>query len=177
MIRFVVPGIPAAKGSMVGFVKRDDGPLTSRRPARIGMRNDNKRTSGWQAAVAWRARLAMGAQKKLEGAVVVYAAFYLPRPRTAPKDRFAPSVKPDGDKLLRTVLDALTKAHVYTDDGQVVLATSHKVYAGGPLDSLGAKGKPRVFVAVAPYHVGTPGLLEHFTEMYHPGNAERGLVG
>ena len=40
--------------------------------------------------------------------------FYLPRPKTV--KRQWPTVRPDADKLLRAVLDLMTKAGVYCDD-------------------------------------------------------------
>jgi Holliday junction resolvase RusA-like endonuclease len=39
-----------------------------------------------------------------------------------------PAVRPDSDKLLRAVLDGLTEAGVWRDDGQVVQGTFIKRY-------------------------------------------------
>lgn len=45
-----------------------------------------------------------------------------------------PTTKPDLDKLVRAILDALTSAGVYADDSQVVAIATWKVYTapGGP---------------------------------------------
>lgn len=59
---------------------------------------------------------------------------------TAPKRRTRPfpSVKPDGDKLERAVLDGITMAgNVWIDDGQAVEVCWRKRYAGGAADPPG----------------------------------------
>ncbi|GAA0632423.1 hypothetical protein GCM10010174_61860 [Kutzneria viridogrisea] len=56
--------------------------------------------------------------------------FVLPRPVRLPKRATPPHTKrPDGDKLLRAVCDALTSAGVYQDDAQVTDHTGRKRYA------------------------------------------------
>jgi Holliday junction resolvase RusA-like endonuclease len=42
-----------------------------------------------------------------------------------------PAIMPDIDKLLRAILDALTDAQVWRDDGQVVWVLAKKVYDAG----------------------------------------------
>jgi Holliday junction resolvase RusA-like endonuclease len=58
--------------------------------------------------------------------VFLKVAFYFERPSSGTK-RVYPAVKPDLDKLLRLVNDALTGI-AYLDDGQVVKATAEKYY-------------------------------------------------
>jgi crossover junction endodeoxyribonuclease RusA len=61
--------------------------------------------------------------------VVIY--FSMARPKSAPKKRRTyPVTKPDVDKLIRAVLDALKDAALYFDDGQVLDARGVKDYAG-----------------------------------------------
>ena len=52
--------------------------------------------------------------------------FLLPKPKTK---RAEPTVPPDIDKLTRNVLDALTKAKIWQDDGQVTIINARKRYA------------------------------------------------
>jgi Holliday junction resolvase RusA-like endonuclease len=156
MVRFTVNGNPAPKGSMRG--------VWSERADRVIVKNDNKRTKPWANAVAWGARQAMALEMRrpaaLEGPIVVYATFYLPAPQDVPKERKGtPAAKPDVDKLLRNVLDALKVAGIYEDDGQVVLNAGHKIYAGGPEDEAGPTGKPRAFIAFGEYQGGQ--LMRH----------------
>lgn len=53
--------------------------------------------------------------------------FYLAKPKSASRNRQWPSVKPDTDKLVRCILDALTGI-AYVDDGQVVRLHAEKLY-------------------------------------------------
>jgi crossover junction endodeoxyribonuclease RusA len=74
-----------------------------------------------------------------DGAVGVIVTFFMPRPKShygsgrnalnlKPSAPFYPAVMPDIDKLLRAVLDGLTDAQVWHDDGQVVLVHASKRY-------------------------------------------------
>jgi len=63
-----------------------------------------------------------------EGAVALNITFYMPRPKSCPKTRLYPEVRPDVDKLERCVLDALTGV-LYADDGQVTDLQSRKRYS------------------------------------------------
>ena len=88
----------------------------------------------WRDTVAWQVRACMtdaGLVEPLEGPVEVHATFVLPRPQSAPKHRWAPHKKPDGDKLLRALFDAITAGGAWVDDAQVVTCSWSKVYAGG----------------------------------------------
>lgn len=54
-------------------------------------------------------------------------AFFFERPKSAPRMRQNPVVKPDIDKLLRATLDALTGV-LFHDDAQVVEVVTRKLY-------------------------------------------------
>ena len=56
--------------------------------------------------------------------------FYVPRPKSLPKKICYATKKPDVDKLLRNILDAL-KGIIWTDDAQVVSVRADKHYALG----------------------------------------------
>lgn len=65
----------------------------------------------------------------LSGPLGVVCEFTIKRPTTAPKTRVTyPATRPDLDKYLRGVLDALSAAGVYRDDGQVVNIQTSKTY-------------------------------------------------
>lgn len=79
---------------------------------------------------------------RLEGAVILTLAFVLQRPKTAPKKRvLSAAKKPDLDKLIRAVMDALKSADVYQDDSQVTTIVASKRVAG--LDET-----PGVFITI-----------------------------
>ena len=61
--------------------------------------------------------------------VRVELVFYFVRPKTVKREH--PRVKPDIDKLCRTVLDAAT-GHLFKDDSQVVVLNARKEYADQP---------------------------------------------
>ena len=60
-------------------------------------------------------------------AVRVIVCFFLAKPASVPKNRLLPTVKPDADKLLRAVKDAL-KGTIYEDDSQVTDVVVGKRY-------------------------------------------------
>jgi Holliday junction resolvase RusA-like endonuclease len=90
---------------------------------------DNKRSKPWQTTIAAVAQVSGIALAGKHVSVALGVVFYLPRPTSVKiAKRPRPSVTPDLDKLLRTVLDALTGI-AYLDDAQVVQVTALKSYA------------------------------------------------
>ena len=79
--------------------------------------------------MAWRTLIAMEARKAgcqpIEGAIEIKLDFIYQRPKTVKRD--LPTVAPDLDKQIRSVLDALTGV-AYVDDGQVVGIVATKRY-------------------------------------------------
>jgi Holliday junction resolvase RusA-like endonuclease len=76
----------------------------------------------------------------LTGPLFLSATFTLARPKSTPKRRIHPLTRPDVDKLLRALCDALTQAGAWADDAQVVAVEAAKVYVGhrlAPLDGPG----------------------------------------
>lgn len=87
----------------------------------------------WRQQIKTAAAGQMQARMPLEGPVVLDAHFYLPRPKSVRmKDRALPWRKPDLDKLVRGLCDALTGT-VVGDDAQIVHLTAAKHYADGDM--------------------------------------------
>lgn len=134
-ISFTVPGVPAPQGSKTR--------------TKWGVREDNPATRPWRQAVGWEATAAMHAEEfdALLGPLALEVVFYFPRPKShyrtgrhagVLKDS-APdfhTAKPDADKLLRAIGDALTGL-VCRDDSQFALVRAEKVY-----------GEPRALILV-----------------------------
>lgn len=122
MITFRVYGIPQTKGSTKAFMRQ-------------GMRypvvtNDNVKNKSWAQAVSSVAQMAKGqyiASTPLDGALSLRLHFYLPRPKSAPCRIIHPTTRPDLDKLVRSVKDALTGV-LYRDDSQIVQLYASKDY-------------------------------------------------
>lgn len=118
---------PAPQGSLRAFVVRGKAHLTS----------DNAKTVPFRHAVTLLARRQMadlGLEEPLAGKhvpVSLILDFHLSRPPSLSKRRVEPAVKPDIDKLSRSVLDSLTGV-LYIDDGQVVELQARKHYTTGP---------------------------------------------
>lgn len=111
-----VPGIPAPQGS-----KRHVG---------NGVMLESSKTVGdWRSVVAWSAASARQ-HPPLDGAIVFVVEFVMPRPKSLPKRKPTPphTKRPDVDKLLRAVGDALSGV-VWCDDSQLVEAHGTKRYA------------------------------------------------
>lgn len=110
MESFFVEGNPITQGSMMVMRGRV-------------IHSSDANLRAWRTKVAQTARLT--GIKKVEGAVSLTIHFYLPKPKTVTRPQ--PYVKPDLDKLIRAIMDALTDV-AYTDDGQVVSITATKDY-------------------------------------------------
>lgn len=112
-----VPILPAPKGSTRSFISRKTG--------RVVTQGACRRTKEVEAAIRYAAQRAWTGAPT-DDAVALTVTFSTRRPKAA-KNRPYPIVKPDIDKLLRTVLDALTGV-VYHDDAQVTSVAASKTY-------------------------------------------------
>lgn len=105
-VEFWVPGKAAPQGS-----KRHVGGGR--------MIESSKALGPWREHVSYAAQLAMAGQNLMEGAIVMVADFALPRIQAIRKTTPPHTKKPDLDKILRALGDALTGI-VYVDDAQIV---------------------------------------------------------
>lgn len=64
----------------------------------------------------------------LDGPIKVELKFYLPKPPSRPKTNWLVYVKPDIDKLCRSVLDSITGVYI-VEDSRVSVLTASKEYA------------------------------------------------
>ena len=128
-ISFRVDGVPVPKGSTKSFVIN----------GRTATTNANPKTKDWQYRVSTECQHVC-AIKREQGintfvpktnngmdCVGVSVEFYFLRPKADKKGIRAMTVKPDIDKLLRTILDALTGI-IYEDDSQVTFIQGTKNY-------------------------------------------------
>jgi len=126
MIEFAVWGTPVPQGSKRVF----GGNVVEVADARL---------RSWRQDVAAQASAAMHGHSPFSEPVEIRLTFHFSRPkghfgtgrnqdRLKPSAPIAPGVKPDLDKLVRSVLDALTGV-VFRDDAQVVWLTARKCYA------------------------------------------------
>lgn len=124
VVSFDVEGIPAPKGSVVRFG-----------PGRYV--ESSPRLSSWMQAIqvaATRERIRLG--RALVGPIHLDVVFRLPMPTSAPKRRrlaaladpflYPHHTRPDVDKLLRAVGDALTRSGLIGDDGQIATGSFGK---------------------------------------------------
>ena len=102
---------------------------------------------------AWRKAITAAAIAEIENRswaksiepIEIEVIFYLERPATVSvAKRPWPIKPPDLDKLLRGVLDGMTDAGVWDDDGQVVKITAWKVYAD--------TREPGAFIKISPLY-------------------------
>ena len=116
MIRFRVHGTPQPKGSVSAFYDK--------RRHRMQRFDSNRKGKPWARLVRQAIVEATGWEEGGPAAngravpVQVHVRFYLLRPKST-KYRDEPVGKPDVDKLIRGVLDAI-KGAAYVDDAQVV---------------------------------------------------------
>lgn len=121
-----VPGRPAPQGSKT---------YLGRRGGRGVLVESSKAVKPWRADVREafadlpdRSALGLPGFTGPGVALVVMIVFVMPRPAATPKRKPTPPAvkRPDLDKLVRAVLDALKSAGVYPDDSQVVTLHAHK---------------------------------------------------
>lgn len=124
MIRFEVTGaVPKPKGSMRSVGR-------------------GRMVEAVKGSKDWRQRVTLAAGQAMVGAladmfpagteVEVRLSFRFSRPTSVKNGRGpATSATGDLDKLCRNILDALTDAGVWHDDGQVVSLTASKTYTDG----------------------------------------------
>jgi Holliday junction resolvase RusA-like endonuclease len=142
-ITIVVRGLPIAQGSAQAraFTGKDGKVHASVVTGGKGARDPRSPLASWRTAIAQEARAAIGDRPLLEGPIRVRVAFVFPRPKghylPANSRRSAPilrddapdyhTCKPDADKLLRALFDALTNV-VWRDDAQVADERARKLY-------------------------------------------------
>lgn len=122
MTAFFVSGVPQPQGSKSGFIADGRAVVVDKNP---------KMLKPWRKAVTDVARATWEYGALLEGPVRVEAVFVLPRPKSV--KRALPHVRPDSDKLARSILDSVTDAgNVWRDDAQVVQLHVSKIYGEVP---------------------------------------------
>lgn len=129
-ISFNVPGIPQPRGSKRAMPNRAGG-----RPLMV---DTNAKSKPWMAAVSAAAAEAMSDAALMQGPLRLKVTFMFPRPKShfrtgrnahvlKPLAPERVSKKPDVDKLLRAVCDAMTGI-VFFDDAQVASVEAEKWY-------------------------------------------------
>ena len=128
VVSFFAAGVPAPKGSTKAFAVR-----TKAGAVRAVVTDDNARTRPWAAMVKDAAKQAIRGSNILEFPrgvpVALDVTFLMPRPASLPKRVQTHTKKPDLDKLVRALKDALTGT-LWQDDSQVVRVGAAKRYAG-----------------------------------------------
>lgn len=113
-----ISGLPVPQGSMRAFMVGGKPRLTPTSNA----------VGEWKTLV----RLAVGEKWKsapINGPVIVGLDFHMPKPASEPKKKVTwPDRKPDLDKLIRAIGDALTKV-VVQDDARIVEIHAKKLWA------------------------------------------------
>lgn len=116
-----VEGVPAPQGSKKGFVINGKAVLVESSAGKL---------KTWRSQVAQAAKWANDSGLPYITPVHVEIVFWMPRP-AKPKFNHAPGVKPDLDKLVRGVLDALVHAGTLADDSLVTSLIAEKRFAPG----------------------------------------------
>ncbi len=123
---FWVAGIPQPQGSARAFIPKGW--------ARAVITTDNKSLKPWRQEVAIMARVEMAAKESViidNAPVSVACEFRFVRPKSLNRRVVHKTTKPDIDKLLRGILDALTGI-VFHDDSQVVYVVCTKSFSDAP---------------------------------------------
>jgi Holliday junction resolvase RusA-like endonuclease len=122
---FFVSGTPEQQGSTRAFVRGGRAYITT----------TNKNLHSWRDLIRVVAQEYAGTVHTQ--AISITATFFMPKPKSAPKKKIRMTKRPDLDKLIRSVLDALTGT-LYKDDSQVDVLCVEKRYADGT-DPIGVR--------------------------------------
>lgn len=137
-LTFFVNGVPMPKGSMNSFIS----PRTKKIVTLHGTKESRPRFATWNTDIKAAALTALrpcGWSLVIDKPVEVFAAFYLPRPKSHYRKNGELNTnavkwhakKPDVDKLVRTVLDAIVGIAFY-DDSQCARIVAQKTYSDQP---------------------------------------------
>lgn len=118
MIKFTVYGKPAPQGSTRAFIPKGW--------KRAIITTDNAKLKPWRQQITDTALTLQVDAIEDDKPVEVAIDFYFLRPKSA-RNRVGMTVKPDIDKLVRSILDGLTGV-LFRDDSQVVSITARKHY-------------------------------------------------
>jgi Holliday junction resolvase RusA-like endonuclease len=116
-VTFTIQGRCPTKGSTKSFLDPKSG--------RVVTKADCAGLKQWTRDARWQARAAKVPLIYKPHGVNLHVTVEFVKPKTAKQS--TPSVRPDIDKLLRAVMDALTNI-AYADDSQVVSVATSKVY-------------------------------------------------
>ena len=120
---FTIKGRCPTKGSTKSFIDPHSGKVVTKADC-VGLKQ-------WTRDAKWQARAAKVPMIYKPHGVSLDVRVEFIKPKSA--KQLTPSVRPDLDKLLRAVLDALTNV-AYQDDSQVVSVTTVKAY--GPSEQV-----------------------------------------
>jgi crossover junction endodeoxyribonuclease RusA len=137
LVEFFARGVPVPQGSVKGFAHG----------GRVYITADNRSLKSWRDLVAAVAQQ-HAPPVPWTGAVSMTLTFYLPRPQSEPVRKVTfPTRRPDLDKCVRAVFDALTGI-VFVDDSQVVDLAAKKEWADDPHRNVNDRKPPGVAVLV-----------------------------
>lgn len=102
----------------------------------------SKNLKPWREAVKYAALQVRQGATPIDGPVLIRVVFTIKKAASAPKNRRTwPISRPDLDKLLRSTLDALKDAGIFTDDSRVVdCSRLAKVFPGEDTEALDSPG-------------------------------------
>ena len=139
---FFVPGIPEAQGSMRAF-RRGKGAIL--------VHNKDRELRGWRSLILDFAGQHIPNDWPRDWGYELVLDFYFDRPKSAKKGLYKMIRKPDLDKLVRAIGDALTGL-VWDDDSKIYKHTCEKHYLQAPDCSMERSAGVRVSIkAVYPY--------------------------
>lgn len=133
IVRFVVPGIPVAKGRARSRIARNAA------GQEFVQHYTPPETKKYEKQVAIEAKLAMRGRRPVDGAISIVVNAFYPIPASWPQWRrrdarigvLVPIVKPDWDNIGKACSDAMNNV-VYGDDAAIVDATVRKRYSVDP---------------------------------------------
>lgn len=130
---FFVHGNPTTKGSLAPWHRW--GPMVNgKATCRVSLSEETgAKGREWRALIATGAKRAMRDAMPFDGPIAVALTFYFARPTSQklPIPYVFTHGRHDIDKLARMVLDAMTDAAVWRDDGQVSVLAAEKRYVEG----------------------------------------------
>jgi crossover junction endodeoxyribonuclease RusA len=129
-IHLRVNGIPVPQGSKQAFIV-GKGAEARAVVAPAGSKDAKEAHKAWRQSVTDEAAKAAQGEP-WDGPVAIKIEFVFPRPKAA-KHRTRHTVKPDLDKLIRSVLDSLVAGGLLVDDARICEISASKFYVSPAL--------------------------------------------
>lgn len=108
---------------------------------------DPKTSRQWKNAVKKALDKQALLAEPLDGPLAIDLTFYLPKPKSKPKGKKYPDVRPDLDNFVKLIMDCANE-RLFTDDGRIVEIHARKLYCSWQTEEEAFETEPHVLLSL-----------------------------